>query len=40
VDRRVERQLVADDAADDLTKERGIGIAVLVAVDLLAQPVG
>ena len=40
MDRRVERQLIAHHAGDDVAEERGVGIAVLVAVELLAEPVG
>ena len=40
VDRRVERLLVAHDAGDNVAEEGGVGVAILVAVDLLAEPVG
>ena len=40
MDGRVELALVADDAGNDLAEEGRIGIAILVAVDLLAEPIG
>ena len=39
VDRGIERALVAHDAGDDVAEERGVGVAVLLAVDLLAEAV-